>query len=154
MLLQQGLRFCSSCQAVGLPLEAAIFSSSFSLQDLQHPRDGGILRAVVYQRCNMWIIGRALALTVVTAWPPVHLVRPKQRDRLLSPPRQSEKPKFPSTAQKKLSSENKVTSHCRNLAVGSKSYLSVYFIDNDIHELIVPFFSAKNGWMMITFTYT
>lgn len=102
MLLQQGLHFRPSCQAVGFALEPAVFSSPLPLQNLQHPKDQNIqyseLGRISDAICDDQ--RQALALTVVPARPPVHWVRPEQTDKLLSPPRQSEKPKFPSVAQK------------------------------------------------------
>lgn len=48
VLLQQRLDFCPPCQAVGFPLEPAVFSSSLPLQNLQHPREEQRLRVGAY----------------------------------------------------------------------------------------------------------
>lgn len=143
VLLQQGLHFCPSCQAVGFALEPAVFSSPLPLQNLQHPKEQKILRAGTYLTCNMWwsetgpgsYCGPSLATSSLG---PARTNRPAP---FSSPTVRKTKVSFSGT--KTIEQWNIHLTNNRKWAVRSKSYLSVYFIDYDIHELIVAFFSGK-----------
>lgn len=81
-------------------------------------------------------------LTVVPSQWLVHWVQPAETNQVPFPLQQSGKPVFPIT---RVGIENKYNDVVMpsSKAVKLWSYLSVYFIGNDIHKLIVSLFSTR-----------